>query len=254
MSSELPTPPDAHPGRRHLTMLIAPIMAMIVAGYTADALWPDLVNNNPLLLISLSAKNRYLVLVVNQVDIWAYYLIGTIRLLLPDPFFFAIGWFYGAAALRWMERRTPTTGRYMRSVEGWFGKWGAPLVVLFPNNYVCLVAGAAQMSPFLFAALNIVGTIGRLFMLQIVGDVFSGPINSVLGFVADWRIPLLVISIGLVAIFWIGELRRGRQEIDAFRELEDAADAIELDHTTPMTDTEPMNEADTDTDTDTTTE
>ena len=66
MSAQPESPSDAHPGRRHLTLLIAPIVAMIVAGYTADALWPDLVNGNPLLLISLSAKNRYLVLVVNQ--------------------------------------------------------------------------------------------------------------------------------------------------------------------------------------------
>ena len=220
--------PSAHPGRRHLTMLIAPIVVMVVAAYTADALWPDLVTNKPLLLMSLSAKNRYLVLVVNHVDLWAYYLIGTIRLLLPDPFFYAIGWFYGAAALRWMEKRTPTAGRYMRSVEGWFGKWGAPLVVLFPNNYVCLVAGAAKMRPVKFAMLNIIGTIGRLFMLQIIGDIFAGPIDSLLGFIAQWRIPLLAVSIGLVAIFWIGELRRGGKEVEAFRELEDAADDIEL--------------------------
>lgn len=238
LSAEPETPADAHRGRRHLILIIAPIIAMVVAGYTADALWPDLVNGNPLLLISLSAKNRYLVLVVNNLSLWAYYVVGAIRLLLPDPFFFALGWFYGEAALNWMERRTPTTGRYMRAVEGWFGKWGAPLVVLFPNNYVCLVAGAAKMNPVRFAILNIAGTIGRLFMLQIIGDVFAGPIDSLLGFIAQWRIPLLVISIGLVAVFWISELRRGKQEIEAFRELEDAADEIELGHTGPASDTD----------------
>jgi membrane protein DedA with SNARE-associated domain len=239
LSAESVIPTDPHRGRRLLTFLIAPIVAMVVAGYVADALWPSLVNENPLLLISLSAKNRYLVLVVNHVEPWAYFLIGSIRLLLPDPFFFAIGWFFGAAALHWMERRTPTTGRYMRAVEGWFGKWGAPLVVLFPNNYVCLVAGAAKMNPIKFAALNIVGTIARLTMILFVGDVFSGPIDSLLGFIANWRIPLLIISISLVAIFWISELRRGRKEIDAFRELEDAADEIELGHIPRVGDTDP---------------
>ena len=243
MSAEPESPSDAHPGRRHLTLLIAPIVAMIVAGYTADALWPDLVNGNPLLLISLSAKNRYLVLVVNQLSLWSYYVVGTLRLLLPDPFFFALGWFYGEAALKWMERRTPTTGRYMRAVEGWFGKWGAPLVVLFPNNYVCLVAGASKMRPIKFAILNIVGTVGRLVMLQIIGDIFAGPIDSILSFVATWRIPLLVISIALVAVFWIGELRRGRQEIDAFRELEDAADEIELGHSSAPNNTASSDDA-----------
>ena len=101
-------------------------------------------------------------------------------------------------------------------------------MVLFPNNYVCLVAGAAKMPPVRFAILNIVGTVGRLLMLQVIGDIFAGPIDSLLDFVAQWRVPLLVISIGIVAVFWIGELRRGRQEIDAFREFEDAADEIEL--------------------------
>jgi membrane protein DedA with SNARE-associated domain len=230
LSSEIPSPTDAHPGRRNLTFLLAPVVAMIVAGYTADALWPTLVHDNPLLLISLSAKNRYLVLVVNQVAPWAYYLIGTARLLLPDPFFFALGWFYGAAALRWMERRTPTVGRYMHTLERWFGRWGAPLVVLFPNNYVCLIAGAAGMSPWLFAGLNIVGTIGRLLMLQVIGDIFAGPISSILDFVGHWRIPLLVISIGFVLIASIGELRRGRQELDALHELEDTADEVERTH------------------------
>ena len=79
-----------------------------------------------------------------------------------------------------------------------------------------------------FAMLNIIGTIGRLFMLQIIGDIFAGPIDSLLGFIVQWRIPLLAVSIGLVAIFWIGELRRGGKEVEAFRELEDAADDIEL--------------------------
>ena len=239
MSAEPEPPAQPRLGRRHLILLIVPILAMVVAGYIADALWPDLVNSNPLLLIGLSAKNRYLVLVVNHVSSVWFFVIGTLRLLLPDPFFFALGWFYGEAALNWMERRTPTTGRYMRTVEGWFGKWGAPLVVVFPNNYVCLVAGAARMNPIKFAALNIVGTIARLVMILFVGDVFSGPIDSILGFIANWRIPLLVVSISLVAIFWISELRRGRKEIEAFRELQDAADEIELGHIPRAGDTDP---------------
>ena len=239
MSAEPEPPAQPRLGRRHLILLIVPILAMVVAGYIADALWPDLVNSNPLLLIGLSAKNRYLVLVVNHVSSVWFFVIGTLRLLLPDPFFFALGWFYGEAALNWTERRTPTTGRYMRTVEGWFGKWGAPLVVVFPNNYVCLVAGAARMNPIKFAALNIVGTIARLVMILFVGDVFSGPIDSILGFIANWRIPLLVVSISLVAIFWISELRRGRKEIEAFRELQDAADEIELGHIPRAGDTDP---------------
>ncbi|MFM8862558.1 MAG: DedA family protein, partial [Acidimicrobiia bacterium] len=195
----------------------------------ADALWPSLVESNPLLLIALSAKNRYLVLVVNALPAWEYYVVGTLRLLLPDPFFFVLGWLYGEAALHWMERRTPTVGRIMRTLERWFGRWGAPLVMLFPNNYVCAIAGAARMSPLRFATLNVIGTIGRLVMIAVVGDVFAGPIDSILDFVARWRIQLLVVTVSLVVLSWVLELRNGRREIDALRELEDAADEIEAD-------------------------
>ena len=228
--------PSAHPGRRPLTILIAPIVVMVICGYIADALWPTLVERNPLLLIGLSAKNRYLVLVVNQVQTVWYYLIGTARLLLPDPFFFLLGWFYGPTALRWMEHRTPTIGSFMKRLEGWFARFSWPLVMLFPNNYVCLIAGAAKMSPLLFISLDLVGTLGRLLMIQVIGDVFAGPVNGFLGFVSTWRIPILIITIGLVAFSAFGEYRRGGSEIDALHELEDAADEVALGRELPSTD------------------
>jgi membrane protein DedA with SNARE-associated domain len=203
---------------------------MVICGYIADALWPTLVESRPLLLISLSAKNRYLVLVVNHVSLVWYYLIGTLRLLAPDPFFFLLGWFYGRAALRWMERRTPTISTFMVRLERWFGRFSWPLVIMFPNNYVCLIAGVARMSPALFITLDIVGTLGRLLMIQVIGDVFAGPVNSFLDFVSTWRIPILVVTIGLVAFSALGEFRRGNSELDALHDLEEAADEVALGH------------------------
>lgn len=219
---EADPPVTAHRGPRkgHLALLIAPIAVMVAMGYVADALWPTLVEEHPLWLLGLSARNRYAVLVVNRVDLWAYYLLGTFRLLLPDPFFFALGWLYGPAALRWMEQRTPTVGSQMRRLEGAFGKWGYPLVVIIPNNYVCLIAGAAGMSIPIFVVLNVIGTVGRLLLLQVIGDVFSGPIDTLLGWISDYRIPLMVISIVVVMIMAGGELRRGRKEIESLQELE----------------------------------
>jgi membrane protein DedA with SNARE-associated domain len=219
-----PAAPEREPRRGPLALLIAPIAALIACGYVADALWPTLVESHPLWLLGLSARNRYAVMVVNRVDLWAYYLWGTLRLLLPDPFFFALGWFYGPAALRWMERRTPSVGSMMRRLEGWFARRGHALVLIMPNNYVCLIAGAAQMSPVVFALLNVTGTVGRLALLQIVGDIFDGPINWFLDLVAQYRIPLLVVSILVVAVMAGGELRRGRKEIEGLQELDHSTD------------------------------
>jgi membrane protein DedA with SNARE-associated domain len=193
---------------------------MVVMTQVADALWPDLVTSAPELLIALSSRNRYLVLVTGRIDDWAYYLIGTARLMAPDPFLFALGWFYGPAALKWMENRTPTVGSIMRRVEKLFVRFGHPLVVLIPNNYVCVIAGASRMSPGLFFFLNLTGTVGRLILLAWVGDVFSAPIDSVLGWIADYRIPLLVASITIVALGAAAEARRGRKGMDALHELQ----------------------------------
>jgi membrane protein DedA with SNARE-associated domain len=215
-----PVVPEREPRRGPLVLLIAPIVVMIACGYVADALWPTLVEEHPLWLLGLSARNRYALLVVNRVDLWAYYLWGTLRLLLPDPFFFALGWFYGPAALRWMEHRTPTVGTMMRRVENLFARWGHPLVVILPNNYVCLVAGAARMSPVLFAFLNVTGTIGRLALLQVLGSSLTRPIDWFLDLVAQYRIPLLVVSTVVVVIMASGELRRGRKDIEDLQDLE----------------------------------
>lgn len=239
------TPPtDAAPPRRsRLALILGPVAVMVVMTQIADALWPDLVNSAPELLIALSARNRYLVLVAGQIDAWAYYLIGTARLMAPDPFLFALGWFYGPAALKWMESRTPTVGSIMRSVEKHFVRWGHPLVVLFPNNYVCVIAGASRMSPTLFFFLNLTGTVGRLVLLAWLGDVFQGPIDSVLGWVADYRIPLLVVSITIVAVGALNEARRGRKGIRALEVLEqegeDDVDRTEHSATEPGTDLAP---------------
>lgn len=208
-----------------LPALLVPVAVMVVMTQVADALWPDLVSSNPELLIGLSARNRYLVLVAGRIPEWSYYLIGTVRLLAPDPFLFALGWFYGPAALRWMERRTPTVGQMMRTIERYFVRFGHPLVVILPNNYVCIIAGAARMAPWLFAVLNVTGTVGRLVLVRVVGDVFQSPIDSVLGWVSDYRIPLLVVSVGFVALSSANEARRGRKEIDALRQMEEEAEA-----------------------------
>ncbi len=69
-----------------------------------------------------------------------------------------------------------------------------------------------------------VGTVGRLAFLQVIGDVFSGPIDTVLGWVGEYRIPLLAISITLVLLSTAGELRRGRKDLADLHELEEAGE------------------------------
>ncbi|HEX4822385.1 MAG TPA: hypothetical protein VFV00_19410 [Acidimicrobiales bacterium] len=215
--------------RRTLSLIIGAIIVLVVGGMVGDALAPTLVDQHPLWLIALNARNRNLVLVVNQVDAVPYYLVGTFRLLLSDPLFYILGYYYGDTATKWMERQAPTYGRFMRSAERWFGVAAYPLVFLAPNNYICLFAGAAGMSIPVFVALNVSGTIFRLWIIQVLGNIFDKPIDAVLGFIQDYRVPLLVLSVGLVAFTVWNERRQGESEISGLRHLEDELESEEAE-------------------------
>ena len=214
-------PVPHRPRRRTVALIVTPIMVLVIAGWVGDASAAYLVDHHPVWLIALNARNRNLLLVTNYVDAFPYYTVGTIRLLLSDPLFYLLGVMYGDAAVRWMEEKAPTYGRLMRSVERFFAVAAYPLVFFAPNNYICLFAGASGMPIPVFFILNISGTIARLYILRVAGDVFQKPIDSVLGFIRDYRVPLLIISVLLVAFSIWNEARQGGTEIDTLRHLDE---------------------------------
>jgi len=215
------------PSRSRAAMVIVPIIALVVANNLGNAFFPTLVTEHPLLLIALSPSNRNFVLVSNSVDPQWFYIVGTLRLLAPDPFFFLLGRWYGEAAITWMERRTPTFGQMMRTLERWFAKASWPLVTTIPNNPVSLLAGAAGMSVAVFATLDVIGTIGRLILLDWVGDIFAGPINWLIHLISQYRLPLLAVTIGIVGFTVIREWRAGTSEIEQLIDLEEQLEEID---------------------------
>jgi membrane protein DedA with SNARE-associated domain len=220
-----PAPLDApvrhRTDRRTLTLLVVPIIGLIIASNVGDALTTTLATTHPLALVALNSRNRILVLVTNDLDALSYYGVATARLMVSDPLFFLLGYWYGEAAVTWMERRTRTFGGTMRQVEGWFGRFGYPLVFLAPNNFICLFAGAAGMSVAGFFVTNLAGTLVRLYLIRRLGETFESPIDDLLGFLADYRIPLLILSVVAVAATGLLELRKGDSELDAMIHLDD---------------------------------
>jgi len=214
-------PERVPPGKHTLKLLVAPIILLVIASNVGDALATTLATTNPLALVALNARSRNLVLVTNELDAFSYYTVATLRLLVSDPLFFLLGYWYGDAAVRWMEKRTRTFGDTLRQIERWFGKAAYPLVFLMPNNYICLFAGASGMPVAGFFAANITGTVVRLYLLRRVGETFEAPIDGLLGFLGEYRIPLLIISVVLVAVVSLMELRKGNSEVDALLKLDD---------------------------------
>jgi membrane protein DedA with SNARE-associated domain len=215
------------PSRRALSFVVVPLIAMVVMSNVGDALAPSLVDTHPAWLIALNARNRNLILVTNQLDALTYYGVGTARLLLSDPLFFILGTWYGDAAVVWMEKRTNSWGQMLRQLQKWFGKLGYVLIFLAPNNPICLFAGAAGMPLRAFFAVNIAGTFARLYLIRVLGVRFERPIDDVIDFIRDYRLPLLALSIVLVLVSITLETKRGDTEIGALTHLDDEMDKIE---------------------------
>jgi membrane protein DedA with SNARE-associated domain len=108
-----------------------------------------------------------------------------------------------------------------RSAERWFGKASYPLIVIAPNNYICLFAGASGMAVPVFLALNVLGTIGRLAVLWVFGDIFNVPIDWLRGWITDNRLLVFAISIGLVALsLWL-DRKAGGGEVDGLLHMDE---------------------------------
>lgn len=217
-------PVRRRPSRRALTLVSVPLIFLVIISYVGDAMAPSLVDRHPAWLIALNARTRNLALVTNDLDPWSYYGIGFVRLVVSDPLFFLLGYWYGDAAVEWMERRTRTWGQMLRQIEKWFGKAAYPLVFIAPNNYICLFAGAAGMSIRAFVVLNVTGSLFRLWLVRLFGKAFEAPLDVVVDWIGDNRGILLVVTIGLVLVSIALEARSGETEVGSLTHLDEELD------------------------------
>jgi membrane protein DedA with SNARE-associated domain len=205
------------------------LVIMVIMNWVGDALTTTWAKDHPAWLIALNSRNRILVLTTNNLDPWSYYSIGTARLLLSDPLFFLLGYWYGDAAIVWMEKRTQTWGQMLRQLESWFSKAAYPLVFIAPNNPICLFAGAAGMPLRAFVILNVSGTIARLWAIRVFGDIFKLPISDLLDWFARYRLPLFIVSVALLLVSILLEFRKGEPEVASYSRLDEELEAAAKD-------------------------
>jgi hypothetical protein len=80
-----------------------------------------------------------------------------------------------------------------------------------------------------FFAVNIAGTVARLYLIRRFGDVFEGPLDSIVEWIGDHRAPLLVITVGLTVASFVFESRRGETEVSAIAHIDDELNGAESD-------------------------
>jgi len=217
------------PPRWVLPVLLTGVGILLIAANVGNLFYASLVERHPALLLSLNSTNRVLVGVTNRLDPVTYYGIGFVRLVLADPLFYLLGLFYGDAALRWIERKMGDGAASITWFEKAFKKARYPIVLIAPNNPVCLLAGASGMRVPVFLALNAVGTAGRLYLARLFGKAFTAPISAVTGFLDRYRWPILAVSIALFALQSVLKKKDGLPpgELGGLTELKREIDASE---------------------------
>lgn len=209
------------PSKLVLRVVLAVLAVLVAMSYTAEFFWSGLVDTHPLLLITLSARSRYLALVTNQLGTFEYYTVGLVRLLVSDPLFYFLGFWYGNRAIAWMQRRLPSMGDALHTIEESFGILSYPLVFAIPNNYICLFAGSARMRPSVFLFLNVTGTVGRLYLIRRLGERYKDSIDNIMDFIADYRWWILGVSIGIGVLTLARDWRKGNSELQGLSDLHD---------------------------------
>jgi len=217
---------DEQPRRRiPVAVLVAPIVVLSVVGMVADALGPGLITRRPLLQMFLNPRNRYLILAAPQVDMIPFFVVGFCRLILTDPLGYLLGRQHGDAALKWAEEKLGDEAGFIRKVERFFRR-AAPVVILVaPNLYMCILAGATGMKARTFFALNITGTLGRLTLFWVAGDAFRDELESVLDVIQRYQLPLIALSVVVVVL----QASRRREAFESPQEIEDEIEAIEAE-------------------------
>ena len=216
------TAPSARPTltRWQLRLLLAPIIALSVVGILGDWFGAAIINEHPLVQMFINPRIRWMAGAANEIDPIPFYVVGFFRLVLTDPLFYILGYCYGDAAVKWIEKKMGDDSGFIQKLVDIFGRASYVIVAVAPSGNICALAGASGMNPVAFAILNIGGTIARLVLIRRFAAVFDTEIKSVLGFVQDYQWWIVGVSVGLGLIQLASRKKKGRSEIESIDSIE----------------------------------
>lgn len=186
--------------------VVAITSLLFIAGTTGSNIGPALVDEHPLLVLGLSARNRNLFGAVPFVEPLPWALIGFSRLLLAAVCLYLVGQWYGDRALRWVESQVGELPPIYHWTERLADRAGWLAILLMPgSNIVCLFLGLRRMPFGRFVALASTGIALRLVVLWQGGQLFEDEIRSFLSAIERYQ---WWIVFGLFAITVAQGIRR----------------------------------------------
>lgn len=175
-------------------------MVLVTLGTIGTIFTPALARRHPLVLLVLESRDRNL-LAARHAALVPFVVIGVIRRVIADPFFFLLGRHYGEGAVRWLERHAGGPA-VVRPVERAFRRAAYPMLVIFPGAIVCALAGEVGIPVTAFVVIVVIRTIAAVFIIRWLGNVFSKPIDATLSFL-DRNAVVLTMVLAALTLSWI---------------------------------------------------
>ena len=202
-------PPHAPPPWAPLTLVA--FVALVVCTNVANVVWARWANTNPEGLISLSARQRYLVLAVagGISPVW-FVIIASARLAVAFVVCHFVGQAYRDQALSWFTRYLGVTQESLDVYNRGFAKAEIFLVPFFAgSNIVAVLTGIHRTPPVRLAALLTVGIAARLALIWWLAHTFEEQLLDILGFLQRYQWWALGLSIAVVIFVNLRNFRRG---------------------------------------------
>jgi membrane protein DedA with SNARE-associated domain len=200
-------------GQRPRLILVLTLLAVIYgAELTARALLPILLRDHPLLLVSLDSNTHDVLLAGLKLPL-AELVVAAVAWRFAVHFVhYLVGLWYGDVTLRWLRRKWMPSAFFLKRVEVTFDKIGVPAVVLFSDDWICLLAGTTGMRMTRFAVLNMAGTLLHVFALVLVMRHTQGALGRLATFIDGDVVPLTIICIiaTLAAVTVMIAIHRGK--------------------------------------------
>jgi len=210
--------------RRRIAVLAVPMAAFAIGANVGNALAPTLVVEEPVVLLALAPRMRWLLLASPNLDALAYYLIPLLRATAILSTYYLLGRWYGDWAVRWLEARARNTARPVLWLERWFHRARWPITFAFPGTLVALLAGADRIALPVYLAVALAGTALRLVLVRTVATIFQGTLLDVLDWVGANQLWLTVASVAVVLVWVLWSNRRGAPTVASVEEVAEGLD------------------------------
>ena len=179
-------------------IVLALTSLLFICGTIGTNIGPALVDERPLLVLTMSSRNRNLFGAVPFTSPLPYFIIGFLRILAAATALYFVGRWYGDRTVRWVEDNVGEMPALYRWIEKAVNKAGWLMLFFMPgSNVVCVLVGHRQMRIRHFFAVIIPAICFRLIVMRIGGDIFEDQVRWFLKSIERYQ---WFIVLGLFAI------------------------------------------------------